>query len=119
MIDGALLIVGDTRQAETRFTAVNPATGETLTPDFSSAGADAVAEACALADAAFPAFAATDPETRAAFLERIRGFIDELTLRAIDPSPWLEIGETDWLAGEEDPSVDWDGMRLYLERAAR
>lgn len=40
----------------------------------------------------------------------IRGFIDELTLRAIDPSPWLEIGETDWLAGEEDPSVDWDGM---------
>ena len=90
MIDGALLIGGDTRQAETRFTAVNPATGETLIPDFSSAGADAVAEACALADAAFPAFAATDPETRAAFLERIAdkivGLGDDLIVRAMAES---------------------------------
>ena len=90
MIDGALLIGGDTRQAETRFTAVNPATGETLTPDFSSADADAVAEACALADAAFPAFAATDPETRAAFLERIAdnivGLGDDLIVRAMAES---------------------------------
>lgn len=90
MIDGALLIGGDTRQAETRFTAVNPATGETLTPDFSSAGADAVAEACALADAAFPTFAATDPETRAAFLERIAdnivGLGDDLIVRAMAES---------------------------------
>lgn len=90
MIDGALLIGGDTRQAETRFTAVNPATGETLTPDFSSAGADAVAEACALADEAFPAFAATDPETRAAFLERIAdnimGLGDDLIVRAMAES---------------------------------
>ena len=90
MIDGALLIGGDTRQAETRFTAVNPATGETLTPDFSSAGADAVAEACALADVAFPAFAATDPETRAAFLERIAdnivGLGDDLIVRAMAES---------------------------------
>ena len=86
MIDGALLIGGDTRQAETRFTAINPATGETLTPDFSSAGADAVAEACALADAAFPAYAATDPGARAAFLERIADNIlaigDDLIERA-------------------------------------
>ncbi|MHA0318103.1 aldehyde dehydrogenase (NADP(+)) [Sphingomonas melonis] len=90
MIDGALLIGGDTRQAETRFTAVNPTTGETLTPDFSSAGADAVAEACALADAAFPAFAATDPEARAAFLERIAdnivGLGDDLIVRAMAES---------------------------------
>jgi 2,5-dioxopentanoate dehydrogenase len=90
MIDGALLIGGDIRQAETRFTAVNPATAETLTPDFSSAGADAVAEACALADAAFPAFAATDPETRAAFLERIAdnivGLGDDLIVRAMAES---------------------------------
>ncbi|RTL14436.1 MAG: aldehyde dehydrogenase (NADP(+)) [Sphingomonadaceae bacterium] len=89
-MDGALLIGGDTRQAETRFTAVNPATGETLTPDFSSAGADAVAEACALADAAFPAFAATDPESRAAFLERIADNIvaigDDLIVRAMAES---------------------------------
>ena len=40
----------------------------------------------------------------------IRGFIAELTLLSVDPSAWLEIGETDWLGGEEDPSVDWDGM---------
>jgi 2,5-dioxopentanoate dehydrogenase len=59
MIDGALLIGGEARQATDRFTAVNPATGETLSPDFSSAGTDAVAEACALAEAAFPAYAAT------------------------------------------------------------
>ncbi|MEI5686453.1 aldehyde dehydrogenase (NADP(+)) [Sphingomonas kyungheensis] len=71
MIDGALLIGGESRQASDRFTAVNPASGETLTPDFSSARADAVAEACALAEAAFPAFAATDLEARAAFLEGI------------------------------------------------
>ncbi len=71
MIDGALLIGGEARQAANRFTAVNPASGETLTPDFSSAGTDAVAEACALADAAFPIYAATDPATRAAFLEAI------------------------------------------------
>jgi len=86
MIDGALLIGGDTRQAETRFTAINPATGETLTPDFSSAGGDAVAEACALADAAFPTYAATDPGARAAFLERIADNIlaigDDLIERA-------------------------------------
>lgn len=90
MIDGALLIGGETRQATTRFTAVNPATGETLTPDFSSAGTDAVADACALADAAFPAFAATDLETRAAFLERIADNIlaigDDLIVRAMAES---------------------------------
>ena len=33
MIDGALLIGGEARQAANRFTAVNPASGETLTPD--------------------------------------------------------------------------------------
>ena len=90
MIDGALLIGGDTRQAETRFTAVNPATGETLTPDFSSAGTDAVAEACALAEAAFPTYAATDPEARAAFLEKIADNIlaigDDLIVRAMAES---------------------------------
>ncbi|MFN3435283.1 MAG: aldehyde dehydrogenase (NADP(+)) [Sphingomonas sp.] len=90
MIDGALLIGGEARQAENRFTAVNPASGETLTPDFSSAGTDAVAEACALADAAFPAYAATDPETRAAFLESIAANIlaigDDLIERAMAES---------------------------------
>ena len=90
MIDGALLIGGEARQAADRFTAVNPATGDTLTPDFSSAGKDAVAEACALAEAAFPAYAATDPATRAAFLEAIAdaivGIGDALIERAMAES---------------------------------
>ncbi|MCU6454059.1 aldehyde dehydrogenase (NADP(+)) [Sphingomonas sp. A2-49] len=90
MIDGALLIGGEARQAPDRFTAVNPATGETLTPDFSSTGADAVAEACALAEAAFPLYAGTDLETRAAFLEAIADNIvaigDDLIVRAMAES---------------------------------
>jgi len=69
LIDGSMLIGADARQSEARFTSIDPATGATLVPDFSSAGPDAVAEACALAEAAFPLYSATDPETRAAFLE--------------------------------------------------
>ena len=87
MIDGAILIGPRPRQAEARFGAVNPATGETLEPSFSSAGADAVAEAAALAEAAFPAYAATDPASRAAFLEACAEAIlaigDELIVRAM------------------------------------
>ncbi len=90
MIDGALLIGGEARQSAKRFTAVNPATGETLAPDFSSAGADAVAEACALAEAACPVFAATGLTARAAFLEAIAQNIldigDDLIVRAMSES---------------------------------
>ncbi len=90
MIDGAMLIGAEARQAETRFTSVDPSTGATLTPDFSSAGPDAVDAACALAAEAFPAFAATDPETRAAFLEGITEEIlaigDDLITRAMQES---------------------------------
>ena len=87
MIDGAILVGSTARQADTRFDAINPATGETLAPDFSSAGVDAVADAAALAEAAFPIYAATDPATRATFLEAIAEAIlaigDELIERAI------------------------------------
>ena len=90
MIDGAMLIGAELRQAESRFTSVDPATGTALTPDFSSAGNDAVDEACALAAAAFTAFAATGPETRAAFLdgiaEEILAIGDDLIARAISES---------------------------------
>ncbi len=90
MIDGAMLIGGDARQAPTRFTAIEPATGNSLTPDFSSADAAAVDEACALAEAAFPTYAATDPESRAAFLEAIAANIiaigDDLIVRAMAES---------------------------------
>lgn len=62
--------IGRTRAGATEtFEAINPATGEALAPRFASAGPDDVARACALAELAFPAFAATDRETRARFLE--------------------------------------------------
>lgn len=90
MIDGSILIGAEARQSDTRFTSVDPATGETLQPDFSSAGADAVDAACALAEAAFPVYAATDPERRGAFLDSVAQAIldigDELIVRAMRES---------------------------------
>lgn len=87
MIDGAILIGSGTSQAEARFSAVDPATGATLEPSISSAGPDAVAHAAALAEAAFPTYAATDPESRAAFLEACAEAIlaigDDLIVRAM------------------------------------
>lgn len=90
MIDGAMLIGAEARQAELRFTSVDPSSGATLTPDFSSAGADAVEAACALAAEAFPSYSATDPETRAAFIESVAEEIlaigDDLIVRAMSES---------------------------------
>lgn len=87
MIDGAILIGSEALQGKARFSAVDPATGITLEPSFSSAGAEAVASAAALAEAAFPVYAATDPASRAAFLEACADAIvaigDELIVRAI------------------------------------
>ena len=89
-IDGSALIGAEFRQAERRFSAVDPASGETLTPDFSSSGSDWVADACALAAAAAPAYAATGLEDRAAFLEAVAEQIlaigDELIVRAMAES---------------------------------
>lgn len=71
--------IGRTRADATEtFRAVNPATGETLEPAFASASPVDVARACALADAAFPVFAATDRETRARLLEISADAIVEL-----------------------------------------
>ncbi len=129
MIDGSILIGAETRQADARFTSVNPATGETLTPDFSSADATAVDDACALAAAAFPAYSAGSPEARAALLEGIAEAIlaigDELIERAITesglPRPRLEgergrtvgqlrlfaavVRQGDWLDATIDPAL--------------
>ncbi|GGB39253.1 2,5-dioxovalerate dehydrogenase [Sphingomonas metalli] len=129
MIDGAILIGAELRQAETRFTSVDPATGETLKPNVSSAGPADVADACALAAAAAPAYAATDPETRAAFLERIADAIaaigDPLIARAMQetglPRARLEgergrtvgqlrlfaqvVRQGDWLDATIDPAL--------------
>ncbi|MFN3819883.1 aldehyde dehydrogenase (NADP(+)) [Blastomonas sp.] len=90
MIDGAMLIGGETRQAATRFQSYDPATGEALQPEFSSASAADVDAACALAQAAAPVYAATDPEARAAFLDAIASQIeaigDDLIVRAMQES---------------------------------
>jgi 2,5-dioxopentanoate dehydrogenase len=113
MIDGAMLIGAELRQAEARFTAVDPAKGAPLTPTFSSAGPDAVADACELAAAAFPAYAATTPEDRAAFLEAIADEIvalgDQLIERAQQesglPRARLE-GERSRTVGQLDATID-------------
>jgi len=85
-----MLIGADARQADARFTSVDPTTGFVLQPDFSSADTAAVDAACALAEAAFPTYAATDPETRGAFLEAAAQAIldigDALIVRAMQES---------------------------------
>ncbi|MDM7955206.1 aldehyde dehydrogenase (NADP(+)) [Blastomonas sp.] len=90
MIDGAMLVGNEVRQSASRFQSSDPSTGTALTPDFSSAGEAEVAEACALAAAAAPVYAATDPESRAAFLEAIANEIeaigDDLIARAVQES---------------------------------
>lgn len=129
MIDGAVLIGSEARQAATRFQSVDPATGRTLTPAFSSAGTDDVDAACALAHAAAPGYAATDLATRAAFLEAIASEIeaigDDLIARAMQetglPRPRLEgergrttgqlrmfanmVRQGDWLDATIDPAM--------------
>ncbi|WP_129794554.1 aldehyde dehydrogenase (NADP(+)) [Sphingosinicella sp. CPCC 101087] len=71
MIRGTVLI--GTREVEgaDRFSAINPATGETLDPVFHGAGPAEAGEAAGLAAAAFDSYRETDPETRARFLEAI------------------------------------------------
>ena len=90
MIDGSILIGAEARQSDTRFTSVDPATGEALRPDFSSAGPEAVDAACALAEAAFPTYAAITPERRGAFLDAAAQAIldigDALIVRAMQES---------------------------------
>lgn len=68
------------------FHAINPATGETLSPTFHSGTASDVERACALAEAAFDTYRATSPEVRATLLEAIASGLealgDELIARA-------------------------------------
>lgn len=90
MIDGAMLVGNEVRQSPSRFQSHDPSTGTALTPDFSSAGEADVAQACALANLAAPHYAATDPESRAVFLETIASEIeaigDDLIARAMQES---------------------------------
>lgn len=70
-VDGSILVGGAERAADELFHAVNPATGATLDPPFSSADPGHVDAACALAEAAFPSFSEISPQARADFLDAI------------------------------------------------
>ncbi|SEM99845.1 NADP-dependent aldehyde dehydrogenase [Sphingomonas gellani] len=87
-ITGAILVGAEERQGSGNgFEAVDPSSGKALSPRFAEADAHDVADACALAAAAFPAFRDLPPEDRAAFLERIADAIaatgEELIDRAM------------------------------------
>jgi len=72
-------IVGFSRStSEEPFTkAVNPATGETLEPQYSTASSDEVTKAVNLAEKAFPVYSSLPATKRAAFLRRIAELIEE------------------------------------------
>ncbi|CAN5296578.1 aldehyde dehydrogenase (NADP(+)) [soil metagenome] len=71
MYNGAILIGAREARTADIFRATNPTTGETGDVEFSNAGPAEVAEATALAAAAFEAFSTTTLEARATFLETV------------------------------------------------
>jgi len=71
MFNGAILVGAGERQGGDPFHAIHPATGEKGSIAFSSAMPDDVAEAAALADAAFDSFSTLAPDARATFLETV------------------------------------------------
>ncbi len=77
-LTGAALLGSRDLTGAATFQAIDPATGTTLEPAFFEAGPAEVAEATALADAAFPLYRATAPGARAAFLEAIATNIESL-----------------------------------------
>jgi NADP-dependent aldehyde dehydrogenase len=87
MLTGDLFIGGERRATPGRFRSYDPALGADIAaPGFAEASAADVADACALAEAAFEAYAARPLADRAAFLEaiatRIEGLGDALLERA-------------------------------------
>ena len=71
MTDGTILVGTRARHGSDRFQAVNPATDELLPQIHDESSERDVADACALAQAAAPVFAALAPATRAAFLDAV------------------------------------------------
>jgi 2,5-dioxopentanoate dehydrogenase len=68
-ITGAILVGTEERRGEHTFTAIDPASGASLSPPFQEAGAADVAAACELAAAAFDRFSELGLTERAQFLE--------------------------------------------------
>jgi len=87
MITGAILLGAQDVTSARGFRAVDPSTGRPLDPVFAAAGDHEVDAACRLAASAFPVYALTAPQKRAAFLEaiaeRILALGDELIVRAM------------------------------------
>ena len=71
MFNGAILVGASERQGGAPFFAIDPSTGAKGEVAFHNASAADVADACALADAAFESFSTLTPEARAAFLEAV------------------------------------------------
>ena len=91
MINGSMFIGSRTVQGSVgEVRAINPETGETLEPAYAGATREQLDEACRLAAEAFDSYRGTDPEARAAFLERIAQNIlelgDELVERCVAES---------------------------------
>ena len=71
MFNGAILVGASERQGGAPFFAIDPSTGAKGEVAFHNASAADVADACALADAAFESFSTLMPDARAAFLEAV------------------------------------------------
>ncbi|WP_169250995.1 aldehyde dehydrogenase family protein [Brevibacterium sp. 'Marine'] len=71
--------------------AINPATGETLAPEYTLLTEEQVSAAIAEAHDAFPSYRGTSPEIRAAFLESIAANIESDAQRIVDRAA-LETG---------------------------
>ncbi|PJG47589.1 aldehyde dehydrogenase (NADP(+)) [Sphingobium sp. LB126] len=71
MFNGAILVGAAERLGGEPFFAVDPSTGARGEVAFHNASAADVADACALADAAFEGFSTLAPDARAAFLEGV------------------------------------------------
>lgn len=85
-LSGRFFIGGEEVATQETFLAVNPATGDSLQPPFSTSATTHVDRACELAWEAFDAYRQLAPEARAKFLESIAEHImaagDELLERA-------------------------------------
>ncbi len=90
MLTGTSLIGSTEAASGETFSAIDPATGEPLSPAFGATGPAEVERACALAAAAFASYRETTPAARADFLEAIAANIvaigDDLIVRAMAES---------------------------------
>lgn len=125
MLTGKNMIAGVWRAATEHFSAVDAANGAALEPAFAHATAQDVADACAAAAAAQPAYAALPLSRRAAFLrlvaDKIDALGDTLTQRAMQESGLPEarlngergrtVGQLRLFADEVENGA-WQGLRI-------